>query len=100
MGSGNLMDAYTIANLLLLYIENQTKKPRVNYVEHRNLRGVPYESINFTYLRNTYEVHVYNSQFIIVKRLHNFGTLCNNIKDARNAIDSALLESELYDDYD
>lgn len=94
------MDTYTIASLLLLYIENQSKKPRVNYTEKRSLRGVPYETINFTYLRNTYEVQIYNSNFIIVKRLNNFGTLCNNIKDARNAIDSALLESELYDDYD
>jgi len=94
------MDACTIANLLLLYIENQAKKPRVNYTEQRSLRGVPYEAVNFTYLRNTYEVQVFNSEFIIVKRLHNFGTLCNNIKDARKAIDSALLESELYDDYD
>ena len=94
------MDAYTVASLLLLYIENQPKKPRVNYFTERNLRGVPYQAINFTFLRNTYEVHVYNSEFIIVKRLHNFGVVCNNIKDARNAIDSALLESELYDDYD
>jgi hypothetical protein len=100
LGSGDLMDTYTIASLLLLYIENQSKKPRVNYTEKRSLRGVPYETINFTYLRNTYEVQIYNSNFIIVKRLNNFGTLCNNIKDARNAIDSALLESELYDDYD
>jgi hypothetical protein len=94
------MDAYTVASLLLLYIENQIKKPHVNYIEHRDLRGAPYEAINFTYLRNTFEVQVYNSQFILVKRLHNFGVLCNNIKDARNAIDSVLLESELYDDYD
>jgi len=92
------MDAYTIASLLLLYIENQTKKTHVNYIEHRNLHGVPYEAINFTYLRNTYEVQVYNSKFILVKRLHNFGVLCDNITDARHAIDSALLESELYDD--
>lgn len=94
------MDAYTIASLLLLYIENQTKKPHVNYLTERSLRGVSYQAINFTYLRNTYEVHVYNEQFIIVKRLHNFGVLCNNIKDARHAINNVLLESEMYDDYD
>jgi hypothetical protein len=94
------MDAYTVASLLLLYIENQTKKPHVNYLVERSLRGLSYQAINFTFLRHTYEVHVYNDQFIIVKRLHNFGVLCNNIKDARNAIDSVLLESELYDDYD
>ena len=69
-------------------------------MEKRSLRGVPYDAISFTYLRNTYEVQVYNSDFIIVKRLNNLGTLCNIIKDARNAIDNALLESELYNDYD
>lgn len=91
-----MLDTNTVTELLLLYLENQkSKKVTVNYTDTGYIQNIPYRIINFAYLSVIAEIHVYNPQFILIKRLDSYSKMCDNITIARSEIDK-LISHDLY----
>ena len=85
-----MLDTDTVTNLLLLYLRNQKTNVRVNYTDMSSTRSIPFQVINFSYMKLTGEIHVYNPQFILVKRLDSYSKMCDNIGLARKEIDKLI----------
>jgi hypothetical protein len=87
-----MLDTDTVTNLLLLYLQNHKTGIRVNYTDwfSTSTRNVPFQVINFSYMKLTAEIHVYNPQFILVKRLDSYSKMCDNIGLARKEIDKLI----------
>ena len=86
-------DKDAITNLLLLYLENKNIVV-VNFVENIKLSDSMVSVINFSHCHMSYEIQIYDYNFIRIKSRNLPLKICDSITDARNTIDDVLRKIE------
>jgi hypothetical protein len=86
-------DKDAITNLLLLHLENKNIVV-VNFVENIKLSDSIVSVINFSHCHMSYEIQIYDYNFIRIKSRNLPLKICDSITDARNTIDDVLRKIE------
>ena len=84
------MNTQTVAELLLLYLQQTYKAQLDSVYSNESKLGFAYNVIKFTYRYERFEIKIFAPDFILTKKLDFPGKVSDNIIDARKEIDSIL----------
>lgn len=84
------MNTQTVAELLLLYLQQTYKAQLDSVYSNESKLGFAYNVIKFTYRMERFEIKIFAPDFILTKKLDFPGKVSDNLIDARKEIDSIL----------